>query len=141
MFIRPPLKLTGVGFVDEEHEQIARLAQEFAEAVFSKRMASVLSHKLNEIEGVVRGHFEAEEVLIADYPQYREHKRMHEWLLSDIAKLRWKYDHYRDVPIDVANFMRDWIVHHVNKGDMQWAQWLANLKSEKSDTSDFTSLT
>jgi hemerythrin len=69
-------------------------------------------------------HFKNEEIYMASvgFPGIEEHKKEHEAFLSKAAEFYNKYTSGKLIlSLEVTNFIKDWITHHIKSEDKQYA--------------------
>ena len=111
--------------VDQQHQELFQLVNGVHESLSGDR--AVLGEKLNGLVQFVLNHFATEEKLMIEneYPNYAQHKEMHDNLVSTVAALQEKFNEGEaDLTEDVTAFVRDWLLEHIPGIDQQYGPYL-----------------
>ncbi len=84
---------------------------------------------LKHLSQYIDTHFKFEEDLLQqyDYPDFAAHKRQHEAFVAKVQEFRSKYEAGEDIGARVLTFLTDWLLHHINESDRDYAeQWQAS---------------
>jgi hemerythrin len=113
----------GLDFVDEQHRKIIDIANDLHKGTFAlehegveKSRSEAFRDGMSAAVEYVKTHFSAEEEFMRslNYPQYAEHKGLHEEfirrLLQDAA--RFEAGDQR-VGLQFVYFLRDWLLEHI----------------------------
>lgn len=111
----------GVERIDQEHQYLFRLINEFYDAFMEKRDRSVLVTLLNRLVDYSESHFKYEESLMreAGYGGAAEHCAHHERLFEQIFVLAGRFEDRSFNPTHEATvFLRSWLADHILQEDL-----------------------
>ena len=113
--------------IDDDHRQLITLINQLNEAMIVGKGTSVIQEILDELIRYTSAHFSNEEALMRkhDYPQYREHKALHEDLLQKVGDLRHRL--HRGEPVlsqEVMHFLKTWLTKHILGTDKKLGEYL-----------------
>ena len=117
----------GVCNFDGHHRELARLINEFHEAMSNGRSQEILDYVLTRLIRYAHDHFKAEEdVLQAHaYPGLEVHKVEHREFLKTVRHFQQGFLAGKAMPnIDVMVFLRDWFSKHTQGTDQKYAPFL-----------------
>ena len=119
--------LVGHPRIDHEHQVFVDLIRAVSIAADAVRSADKAARLLMEVKKYAEFHFISEENIMIDanFPEYEQHKREHNYLL---AKLEDELHRFRHAEIDlnhISNFMFEWFALHTTKMDLRLARFLA----------------
>ena len=120
----PPELLTGIASVDEQHRAMVELHNEIATGLTGDRPAYFVIEALARLYQYSRQHFESEEKLMLRYgfEGLDDHRREHAELLDRLREVVLQYRSQPDtVPGKIQEFVRVWVVRHIEEADMQFA--------------------
>jgi len=126
---------TGIELIDNQHHQLVDLTNELYRACLSggdERLA-VFKEAMSRMVEYVRFHFTAELKLLdaIKYPDYNNHKKMHNDLVEEILVASKKYDDGKKfVPNTFVRTLRDWVFGHIALYDKVYAAYVAEQKSK-----------
>jgi len=109
---------TGIELIDEQHHQLVDLTNELYRACLSggDERLTVFKDAMSRMVEYVRFHFTAELKLLdaIKYPDYNNHKKMHNDLVAEILEASKKYhDGKVFVPNKFVRTLRDWVFGHI----------------------------
>lgn len=115
--------------VDAQHRQLIGYMNEF-HAANAAGQPSGANRALNSLVAFTVKHFSEEEVLMQKqgYPEFANHKKQHENLLNLVQKLvgRYQEDPSDKSAVDLANFLKNWLVNHILGVDKKYTPFLAH---------------
>ncbi len=126
--------LIGHDVIDDDHKYLMSKLDEYSIAIQTnqeKEKAGTIFEDLIEYTGQ---HFAREEamMLACKYPQYSNHRQVHEMLLKmvkDLLKVfrqaTENFDHQSTI-----NFLRHWLLGHISSMDMSYASYLKGHEAE-----------
>jgi hemerythrin len=126
---------TGIELIDSQHHQLVNLTNELYRACLSggiERLA-VFKEAMSRMVEYVRFHFTAELKLLdaIKYPDYNNHKKMHNDLVEEILTASSTYDDGRKfVPNHFVRTLRDWVFGHIAVYDKMYAEYVAEQKGK-----------
>lgn len=118
---------TGCKKIDEQHQKLVDIVNELYDAFLAGTANEKLGEILKSLNDYTVYHFETEEQFMQkyNYPQTDAHKETHEKLIDNITEFYAKHSSGDiSVTYDVMNFLRQWLVEHIQKEDMQFADFL-----------------
>jgi hemerythrin-like metal-binding protein len=119
----------GIAEIDNQHKKIIELSNVLYAAVTKRESRLVISEVVQKIAEYARYHFLTEESLMEKhhYPEadFQEHKKEHENFRVQVEKFLSR-DERKDVTltVDVAQFLSDWLDHHITKIDKKYSPFL-----------------
>ena len=117
----------GVPQIDEEHQQLFRLAQQTHEAMLDGCAKEVLSKRVAELIDYTCYHFAHEEQLMqrAGYPEYPQHRRLHEELRSRAVRFRERLESGEiTMTIEFMQFLAAWLKRHTTTSDLEIVEYM-----------------
>jgi hemerythrin len=112
----------GDATIDTQHRYLFDLAND---AVRSKAKVE-LTQNVMKLFRYVREHFAYEEEVmrLAHYPNYKEHLKLHEELVSELSAIGAKIHDDRWPATELARFMEYWLLVHIVTIDSELAAYL-----------------
>ena len=115
---------TGIAFVDEEHEELFRIANEAYEVLKDE----FLPDKFDNIVGIITRlkdyaikHFADEEAYMQSikYKRFLSHKIEHDDFIQKLEAIDFdQMDHNQtETLVELLEFLSDWLVHHILEKD------------------------
>jgi len=119
--------LVGHPRIDHEHQVFVELIRTVSQAADAQPSKDRVLRLLMEVKKYAEFHFISEENIMidADFPEYEQHKREHNHLLSELED---ELHRFRFEEIDlhhITNFMFEWFALHTTKMDMRLTHFLA----------------
>ncbi len=117
-----PALRTGVGQVDDEHQELFRQADAILEAMKSGRGREELGKLINFVGQYVHKHFAAEEQLMARYqcPLAEANKQAHRQFVAKFNELKAKFDQHGASPtvaLEISATLTSWLTQHIRAID------------------------
>jgi hemerythrin len=121
---------TGIELIDSQHHQLVNLTNELYRACLSggDERLTVFKDAMKRMVEYVRFHFTAELKLLdaIKYPDYNNHKKMHNDLVAEILAASNTYDDGKKfVPNHFVRTLRDWVFGHIAVYDKVYADYVA----------------
>jgi hemerythrin-like metal-binding protein len=113
--------------IDTQHMQLVQLINDLYSALSQGKGRQQLNEIFDELFDYAKTHFFSEEKLmfVHGYSGYKEHKKEHERFVEQIKKYKGKFDSGDSkTSIEVAQFLKDWLINHIMKTDQQYAPYL-----------------
>ena len=118
--------------IDLQHQRLFALFNTLVEAIEGGKQArQELENVFRQLYGYVKNHFRFEEALMqsVDYPNFKEHRAIHEKISARLKEYRTKFHQCSDqkkcsVAKDVAQFLQDWLRDHIKGEDQQYSPFL-----------------
>ncbi len=117
---------TGIDSIDEQHQQLVDILNEFYAATQQHEGPEVGAAILERLGEYTRVHFTVEESVmrLLDYPDYDAHKALHDELLETFRSLAAKYaSGKRSANFELIHFLKLWLVKHIQKSDMEYTHF------------------
>ena len=117
----------GIAEMDNQHKRIIDIVNNFNRSVQSGVSSQGAARALEELVDYAKGHLQAEEELLRryNYPDYDQHKRIHTMMLDKLAHLQQRAaSGEKGAVLEVMNFVRDWLVNHIQKIDMKYGRFI-----------------
>ena len=122
-----------VGFepIDDQHKVLVAMINELLHAC-KKRVAVADVAFLQTVQKAVeyaQTHFSAEENYMSQvsYPNLAAHKEQHRQFEIQIASSLKEFEKGGAAPIDLARFLKNWLLGHIAQSDKQYAPYLKRL--------------
>jgi hemerythrin-like metal-binding protein len=116
----------GIQSIDNQHKEIFKLLNSLLEAMKQGQAASVTSQIILELEKYSRTHFQKEEYFFKrfNYSGAASHILEHQVFIQKINLLKSELTTGKFVLcIELLNFMKNWIEHHILEVDMQYSEF------------------
>jgi len=113
--------------IDTQHMQLVQLINDLYSALSLGKGKQQLNEIFDELFDYAKTHFFSEEKLmfVHGYNGYEEHKKEHERFVDEIKKYKGKFESGDSkTSIEVAQFLKDWLINHIMKTDQQYAPYL-----------------
>jgi hemerythrin len=122
-----------VGFepIDNQHKELVKMTNDLFESC-KQKAADADAAFLRTIKRAVdyaRNHFSDEEryMLQADYPNLNEHRKQHDDFMATVLKAMQEFKSEHTAPIEMARFLKQWLLNHIAVTDKKYAPYLAKL--------------
>jgi hemerythrin len=120
---------TGIELIDSQHHQLVDLTNELYRACLSggEERLTVFKDAMSRMVDYVRFHFTAELKILdaVKYPDYNNHKKMHNDLVGEILAASNKYDDGKKfVPNSFVRTLKDWVFGHIAVYDKIYAAFI-----------------
>jgi len=117
--------------IDDQHKKLVLMTNELftacKEGVIAADMAflEIAKRTLDYTET----HFADEEDYMREvnYPRFDEHKKQHETFVATVQKTIEEFEAGNTEPIDMARFLKKWLLNHIAVTDKQYVPYLAKL--------------
>jgi len=122
---------TGIELIDNQHRRLVELTNQLYLACLAgeEALQTVFKDAMHRMVEYVRFHFSAELKLLQaiDYPDYHNHKNMHDNLIEDILDAAKDYEVGRKfVPNNFVRTLKDWVFGHIAVYDKIYAAYVAD---------------
>ncbi|MBS0644849.1 MAG: bacteriohemerythrin [Acetobacteraceae bacterium] len=118
----------GVPSIDKEHQRLIGLLNALYDAVQSNQAKEKLGQVLDGLIAYTATHFKTEERYFAQthYPDAERHSREHEELTRQVLEVqrRFKAGETATLSMEVMNFLKRWLVNHIQGSDRKYAPHL-----------------
>jgi hemerythrin len=109
--------------LDEQHQKLFALLNALHDAMRQGKGQAVVQDTLRELATYTVTHFRAEEELMrtTNYPELAAHKAEHERFVAKVKQLAEDLQAGRHISIDLADFIKDWLAHHIQQTDRSYS--------------------
>ena len=119
---------TGIAQIDEQHHHLVNLTNQLYAACFAKDdvLQTAFKDAMSRMVEYVRFHFDAESKLLhaINYPDYNEHKKMHDTLINKILEAANNYKEGKKfVPNNFVRTLADWVFSHIAVYDKRYSAY------------------
>ncbi len=119
---------TGVELIDTEHKELIRRINDVIEASRERKGKDVVESTLRFLGEFIIKHFSDEENIQrqSGYPQYPQHKMLHEQFIADYNELVRKFKEEGsslNVVLSTNRIVVDWLIKHIHAVDKQFAKY------------------
>jgi hemerythrin len=119
--------LVGQLEIDTQHQRLFELADQLHNAMTMGKGKDALAKTLSDLIGYTKRHFSAEERLMqqSNYPDYIQHKAVHDKLTAQVVEFQREFAAGKSVvTIQLLQFLKDWLQHHIGETDRKIAIYL-----------------
>lgn len=119
--------LVGVVPIDDGHAAVMGMLNDLHAAMLKGRAEEVIDAILGRLLDYTHNHLPVEESLLetSGYPELARHRARHQELTSAIKEYVVRHERCdKDVIVQLARFLRDWISIHVRQEDKESGRWL-----------------
>lgn len=121
---------TGIKLIDDDHKTLIKLINQLQNATQYKVEDKSIDAIMDKLINYTKYHFDREEFLMRNnnYPDYENHKKLHENMIAKMAECMEKYKSDPNHTIDDAlKFLTDWLVKHIKGNDREYIPYLKNM--------------
>jgi len=120
---------TGIETIDVQHKELVKLTNQLHIACSTRDdvLHTVFKDAMSNMVKYVRFHFTAELKLLKaiEYPDFDNHKKMHESLVKDILEAASEYnDGKKFVPNNFVRTLKDWVFGHIAVYDKLYSAYV-----------------
>ena len=124
-----PAMATGVGVVDRQHKELVKQVNDLVTAMKAGKGRQVVGEVLTFLGKYAVDHFSMEEGLMQKhgYPEYAEHKAIHETFKRDFGALAQQFDAAPtslSLTIEVQRRVTEWLKDHILNTDGKVGKYL-----------------
>jgi methyl-accepting chemotaxis protein len=123
----------GLDNIDRQHRRLVELINRLHQAMRSRAGKTVLQGLLKDLAGYTVEHFQLEEKLMAKagYARLSEHKQTHQKLVQKVTDFQRQFEAGNaTVTIELMNFLRDWLIDHIQGTDRLYVSALKGAESK-----------
>ena len=118
---------TGNDAIDSQHKELFKLTSDLVEACENNKGQEVLGNTLNFLASYTVKHFADEEALQTanNYPDYENHKKIHEDFKAKVVELIHQYQKDSksvDLRAQINTTIVRWLLTHIKKEDFKIAE-------------------
>ncbi len=119
--------------MDDDHKRLFQLFNKLTTAMREGRAKSVVLPVLDELIDYTAVHFHREEEMMAaaKYQGLAEQQRQHAGFVNKVKEARDRYrgDSSNTQAIETMEFVKAWLIEHIQKSDRAYAPYLKNLRA------------
>ncbi|MCB4204232.1 bacteriohemerythrin [Deferribacterales bacterium Es71-Z0220] len=118
---------TGITEFDNQHKKLAALINRIYNAIRDSRAQNEVEAILNELVDYTVYHFDSEEKAFKQfsYPEYAEHRKIHEALKSQVGKFINDLKSGRSsIGYNLMEFLKSWLLNHIKVEDKKYSKFL-----------------
>lgn len=111
---------------DEEHKKLIKIINKLNSAMLEGRGKKILTEIVEELIEYTATHFKNEEDYFKkyNYPEYQEHKKIHDNLIEKVLKIQEKIEEGNEtISIEVIDFLKDWLIKHIMGIDKKYSNF------------------
>ncbi len=131
------------GLIDEDHRQLLEIINRFEATATRGTILSSVEDTLKSLHEYAEVHFRREEELQREikFPHAASHRREHERLekiLEDVIHEATQLgrEERRKTIVDTVDLLRDWLMEHILKSDMEMKPYFDRMKKDGTAISD-----
>lgn len=113
--------------IDEQHKKLIDLLNSLFIAMLDGLAQNVIDKIVSELINYADYHFKTEEYYFEEhnYPGFHSHKIQHSYYKDEILNFKQELLKGKTtVPMDVFNFLKDWLTDHILKSDQKYSKYL-----------------
>jgi hemerythrin len=113
--------------IDSQHRHLVALVGRLMMAMKEGKGNDILGRILAEVISYTQTHFDTEEKLLwaNAYPGYAAHQQEHATLTKQVRALHERFQKKEvALTIEVAQFLKDWLIKHILGTDKNYSQFL-----------------
>lgn len=116
-----------ISIIDEQHQRLFELINKFNKAIHEKKTKQATAEILKGLADYTIYHFHSEENLmkLKNDPNYESHRASHQSFVVKVNEFQERvHEGKLLIPIEIANFLRDWLSNHILVTDKKLASFL-----------------
>jgi len=114
--------------IDDQHKKLVLIINELFTACKEGIVAADMAfmETVKKTLEYTETHFADEEDYMreANYPRFAEHKKQHEDFIAAVEKTIEEFETGNTEPIDMARFLKKWLLNHIAVTDKQYVPFL-----------------
>ena len=117
----------GIDLIDKDHQKLLNLINQFQTAVDYRTGAEFEKEALDALLAYTQFHFDREEALMEEhgYPDFEAHKEEHRKMIKQVHDCIKQHEDSSHQSMQYgADFLRNWLVNHINGTDQEYSQFL-----------------
>ena len=117
---------TGIGFADVQHQHLFEAVNRLEAAAVGPEPSIQVARALDDLMDETVAHFRAEEACMQahGFPGFAAHAWEHTRLLRELERFQASLKAGQGLPPGSADFLADWLKHHIQEVDMVYAPFL-----------------
>jgi len=117
----------GIDSIDSQHKLFIDLINELYRQMHSGSAKQAVGSALAKLIDYTGTHFLYEEKLFSKhgYTELESHKEIHSQMVAQVVEFQEQFKKgEKDVSLDLLEFLKDWLIDHIKKTDMQYSPFL-----------------
>ena len=113
--------------IDEQHKKLVAIINDLQVAMIDGKSQDVMKKIIDELVQYTKSHFTHEESLMStyNYNDLSQHKKIHVDFIEKVTDFQVKFkEGKRLLSVEILNFLRDWLISHINGEDKKYASCL-----------------
>ena len=122
---------TGISDIDQQHRRLVGFLNDLYAAMHAGKGREALGKVLIDLLAYTRTHFATEEQLMAEhgFSGLEDHKTIHQKMAQKVKVLNRQFRSGQIAnPIQITNFLKNWLTRHILETDMKFAPHLGGKK-------------
>ncbi len=121
--------VTGIDEVDKQHKQLIEAVNDLLEAVKKGEAKDKVDNTIEFLKEYVVNHFQTEEKVMRDhnYPDYENHKMIHDKFVNDFKDLIKNKDEL-SFTFKLQVKVGEWLINHIHNIDKKMAKYIRENK-------------
>ena len=120
--------------IDKDHKKLFHIFNMLSSALSSNGNQTRILELMKELVSYTSYHFSREEKLMQemDYPGLLAHKNQHKVFVNSIKDVynRYKQEQTNSIAFEALEFIKNWLINHIQKVDRGYAPYIKNPSSE-----------
>lgn len=115
--------------IDDQHKRLVEMINNLHQAMADRKAKEVLGDIIQGLVDYTQTHFSTEEKYFKQfgYEDTEEHIKQHENFVKKVSDFKEGFDSGRlMLSIDVINFLKDWLINHINGTDQKYTDFMHN---------------
>ncbi len=126
----------GIDSIDEQHKKLINLINTLQTIVDYSTGEEIERECLAAVVNYTKTHFVYEEGLMREYgyPDFEAHKAQHQKMIDKVNDLLAAYEKNPESAMkDALDFLKQWLIRHINGTDKQYSEFLISNGARESD--------
>ncbi|MBF0380179.1 MAG: hemerythrin family protein [Magnetococcales bacterium] len=126
----PETLILGNDSIDSEHDVLFSLFDKIQNALDNSNYMFDFEEIIGELVSYVSFHFKNEEKLMTKlgYPNQLWHKKQHNLMKAHVHGYLYRFksdkESQKNIAIDINDFIKTWLINHIAKEDMTFANYM-----------------
>ena len=119
----------GIDSINEQHKVLVSMINELYSQMHSGAAKEAVGKTLANLVDYTANHFKYEESLFAEhgYQGMDAHKQKHTALVAQVVAFQDEFTRgEKDVTLELMEFLKEWLLTHIKKTDMEYSSFLRN---------------
>ena len=129
----------GLKLIDDQHKELVLMAEELFKGCKRGAAAADVAfmRTIRKAVEYAKTHFVAEENYMsqANYPELAVHKEEHSKFINEIINAVREFEKGNSAPIDMARFLKKWLLEHTAESDKLCAPYFVKLQNQMDEFS------